>query len=125
VVDTAVGYAGGSRPHPTYEMVCAHDTGHAEVVLVEFDPSVVAYEDLVREFFRMHEPSRWNSGGQYRSAVFTFGQEQVEVAQRVKDELIEGGARVATEITDAPTFWRAEEYHQRYLESSGRACRLP
>ncbi len=127
VIDTAVGYSGGHTAKPTYSQVCSKTTGHAEVVQVTFDPSRISYEELVRKFFELHDPTQVNRQGpdvgtQYRSAIFTYSDEQAAVAARVKAELGSAGrfARpIATEITPASAFWRAEEYHQRYLEKKG------
>jgi peptide-methionine (S)-S-oxide reductase len=126
VVDVAVGYAGGHTIDPTYRQVCGKDTGHAEVFLVEFDPSRICYAQVLEAFFEMHAPSNWSPGGQYRSAIFTYGDEQRAIAEQVRDGLRAEGRRVLTEITPAPTFWRAEEYHQRYLEKRGlgASCRF-
>ena len=129
VRSTAVGYAGGRTENPTYEQVCSHTTGHAEVVLVEFDPAVVPYERLVETFFTIHDPTQLNRqgpdiGDQYRSAIFTFDEAQKATAERVMDRFeAEGRVRgpIVTEITPAPTFWRAEEYHQQYFEKTGHS----
>jgi peptide-methionine (S)-S-oxide reductase len=131
VVDTAVGYEGGSVPNPTYEQVCRKDTGHAEVVQVEFDPDEVSYEELLDVFFDLHDPTQlnrqgWDVGPQYRSVVFTHSPDQEEAAvaakARVQEEL---GRPVVTAIEPASDFWRAEEYHQQYLVKQGRAtCRI-
>jgi peptide-methionine (S)-S-oxide reductase len=129
VRSSAVGYAGGRTENPTYEQVCSHTTGHAEVVLVEFDPAVVPYERLVETFFTIHDPTQLNRqgpdiGDQYRSAIFTFDEAQKATAERVMDRFeAEGRVRgpIVTEITPAPTFWRAEEYHQQYFEKTGRS----
>jgi len=100
-------------------MVCGKETGHAEVVLVEFDPNIVSYAQLVELFFGMHEPDYWYAGSQYRSAIFTFGEAQRSVAERAKSDRIAGGEIVKTEITPASTFWMAEDYHQQYMEKRG------
>jgi peptide-methionine (S)-S-oxide reductase len=126
---TAVGYAGGRMVKPTYEDVCYRDTGHAEVVQIEFDPSEVSYQALVRVFFENHDPTTLNRQGpdigeQYRSAIFVYDDAQREAAERVKAELDARGVYrrpIVTEITAAPEFYRAEEYHQRYLEKRGLA----
>jgi peptide-methionine (S)-S-oxide reductase len=126
---TAVGYAGGRTKNPSYEDVCYRDTGHAEVVQVEFDPAQVSYEDMLAVFFDNHDPTTLNRQGpdigeQYRSAVFYHNDEQRDAAERVKRELDESGRfrrPIVTEITPAPEFYRAEEYHQRYLEKRGLA----
>jgi len=135
VVDVTVGYSGGTQVDPTYEDVCYRNTGHAEVVLVDFDPARVTYEQLVDVFWSAHDPTQKNRQGpdvgtQYRSAIFVFDEEQAEAARASKARL-EASARfvrpIATEITPASSFWRAEEYHQRYLEKRGlaAACHLP
>jgi peptide-methionine (S)-S-oxide reductase len=133
VIDTAVGYAGGNTDNPTYEEVCSHATGHAEVVRVEYESAQVTYETLLDAFWNMHDPTQLNRqgpdiGDQYRSVIFYHTPEQEEKAQVSKRRLEAGGALsrpVVTLIEPAPTFWRAEEYHQRYLEkNSDAACNL-
>lgn len=124
VSDVEVGYTGGTTEHPTYEEVCTHSTGHAEAVRVEFDPDTVTYEQLVEAFFALHDPTTLNRqgpdiGSQYRSAIFFHDPEQEAVARSVKDHLDASGAfsrPIVTEIVPAGPWWRAEEYHQRYLE---------
>jgi peptide-methionine (S)-S-oxide reductase len=133
VAQTAVGYSGGHSSNPTYHDVCSGRTGHAEVVLVEFDPAKVGYEDLVNVFWESHDPTQLNRqgpdiGAQYRSAIFYFTPQQ-EAAARASKERLEKSGRfqrpIATEITAASEFWRAEEYHQQYLEKRGIAsCHL-
>jgi len=126
VLGTTVGYTGGLTANPTYEDVCSNTTGHAEAVRVTFDPSVVAYEDLVREFFGFHDPTQLNRQGpdhgrQYRSAIFYHNEEQREIAERVKTELNQSGAfkkPIVTEIVSAPRFFKAEEYHQKYYQKN-------
>jgi peptide-methionine (S)-S-oxide reductase len=130
VVDAAVGYTGGSTDKPTYQQVCADETGHAEAVLVEFDPAVVSYERLLNVFWQMHDPTQLNRqgpdvGSQYRSAIFYHTPEQQAAAIASKAALEKSGRLrrpIATEIVPAQTFWRAEEYHQRYHEKHGGAC---
>jgi len=132
VVNAASGYTGGTVSNPTYEQVCSHTTGHAEAVEVEFDPAQVSYDDLLNVFWKMHDPTTLNRqgpdvGSQYRSAIFTHGAEQ-EAAARASKAREEASGRhrrpVVTEITPASTFWRAEEYHQRYNEKHGRSCKV-
>jgi peptide-methionine (S)-S-oxide reductase len=133
VLATAVGYSGGRRENPTYEDVCSGRTGHAEVVEVEYDPSKVTYEQLLDVFWENHDPTTLNRQGpdvgeQYRSAVFFLAPEQ-EAAARASKERLEKSGRykrpIVTEITPASKFYRAEEYHQRYLEKHGLAhCRI-
>ena len=129
VVATAVGYAGGRTPNPTYEDVCSDATGHAEVVQVTFDPARVSYERLLEIFFTNHNPTTLNRqgpdvGSQYRSAIFHHGEEQRAAAEAAKAQWDRSGRwpkPIVTEIAPAPEFWRAEEYHQRYLEKRGLA----
>jgi peptide-methionine (S)-S-oxide reductase len=133
VVATTVGYSGGTLASPTYEDVCSHATGHAETVLVEFDPKVVAYDQLLEAFWNCHDPTQLNRqgpdvGAQYRSAIFYHTPEQQAAATASKDRLEKSGKLrrpIATEIVPAATFYRAEEYHQQYLEKRGEAsCHL-
>lgn len=134
VVSTAVGYAGGTLEHPTYEDVCSDRTGHAEVVQVEYDPQRVSYERLLEVFWGIHDPTTLNRQGpdvgtQYRSVIFYHDAEQGALARASKERLERSGryARpIVTQIEPAPTFWRAEEYHQQYLAKRGQsACHLP
>jgi peptide-methionine (S)-S-oxide reductase len=127
VTATAVGYAGGTLENPTYQDVCSGRTGHAEVVEVQFDPSVVSYEELLKVFWENHDPTTLNRqgpdvGAQYRSAIFYHTPEQETEAVASKAALEQSGAYrrpIVTEITPAPTFYRAEEYHQQYFEKRG------
>ena len=128
VIDVAVGYSGGTLETPTYEDVCSHGTGHAEVVQVTFDPARVSYDELLEVFWATHDPTTLNRQGpdvgtQYRSAIFFHSPEQ-EAAARASRDRHEGsgrhGRRIVTEITAAAAFYRAEEYHQRYFEKHGR-----
>jgi peptide-methionine (S)-S-oxide reductase len=124
---TAVGYMGGKLDHPTYKDVCTDRTGHAEVVEVEFDPSEIGYDALLDVFWDNHDPTTLNSQGpdhgtQYRSAVFYHSPEQQAAATASKEKRQASGKYrrpVVTEITPAATFWKAEEYHQQYLEKRG------
>jgi peptide-methionine (S)-S-oxide reductase len=125
VVSTAVGYAGGLTPNPTYEEVCSGLTGHAEVVRVIFDPAQLSYDDLLRTFWENHDPTQGmrqgnDVGTQYRSAVYCYSPEQLAAARASKDRYqarlsAAGLGSVTTEITQAPEFFFAEEYHQQYL----------
>jgi methionine-S-sulfoxide reductase len=128
---TTVGYSGGTLEEPTYEEVISHTTGHAEAVLVEFDPRQVSYETLVRQFFRLHDPTQLNRqgpdvGDNYRSAIFYLTDEQKEIAERVRDELApQYDEPIVTEITPAGPFYQAEDYHQKFTERTGRgACHV-
>jgi peptide-methionine (S)-S-oxide reductase len=126
---TAVGFMGGTLDNPTYEDVCYRDTGHAEVVEVEFDPARVTYDALLDVFWENHDPTTLNRQGpdigeQYRSAIFFHSPEQQSAAEQSKEKLErEGRYRrpIVTEVTPAGTFYRAEEYHQQYLEKRGLA----
>jgi peptide-methionine (S)-S-oxide reductase len=129
VVHTQVGYTGGTVPNPTYEQVCTDRTGHAEAVEVTFDPKVVPYEELLEIFWRCHDPTQVNRQGpdigtQYRSAIFYHSDAQRAAAEESKRRLEASGRfskPIATEIVPAKEFWRAEEYHQQYLEKRGLA----
>ena len=124
VTSTSVGYMGGSLENPTYEEVCTGRTGHAEVVDVEFDPSRIAYEELLQVFWACHDPTTLNRQGpdfgtQYRSVLFFYGPEQEAAARAAKEKLERSGRyrrEIVTEITPASTYYPAEEYHQRYVE---------
>jgi peptide-methionine (S)-S-oxide reductase len=126
VVDTAVGYAGGTMQDPTSEEVSSGHTGHAEVVEIEYDPEKVAYQRLLDVFWASHDPTTPDGGDEYRSVIFFHTPEQ-EVAARASKEQLDRSRRfrrpILTEITPAPPFYRAEEYHQRYLERRGMASR--
>ena len=127
VIDTAVGYEGGELEHPTYKEVCTDRTGHAEVVEVTFDNSRVSFDRLLDVFFAMHDPTQVNRqgpdwGSQYRSAVFAHSEAQAAEAQAKIAELNASGSfrkPIATRVEPHTTFWKAEEYHQRYLEKRG------
>jgi peptide-methionine (S)-S-oxide reductase len=124
VVATTAGYSGGNLESPSYEEVCTGSTGHAESVLVEYDPQTVSYERLLYHFWKIHDPTQVNRQGndvgtQYRSAIFTHSPEQRAAAEKSRDELAESGRYprpVTTEIAPAGEFWPAEEQHQRYLD---------
>jgi methionine-S-sulfoxide reductase len=131
VTGTTVGYTGGTLEDPTYEDVISHGTGHAEAVLVEFDDSKVSLETLVRQFFRMHDPTQLNRqgpdvGDNYRSAIFYVTDTQKEIAKKVIAELQpKFENKIVTEVTMAGPFYRAEEYHQKFTEKTGRgACHV-
>jgi peptide-methionine (S)-S-oxide reductase len=127
VVTTTVGYTGGATERPTYEQVCSHTTGHAEAVLVEFDPEQVTYEQLLDVFWQIHDPTQLNRqgpdiGDNYRSAIFVHPPEQETAARRsMARAQAHFDEPIVTEITPASTFWPAEDYHQRYLEKRGLA----
>ncbi len=127
VVKTAVGYTGGSTADPSYEQVCSGATGHAEAVEVWFDPAVVSYDQLLRSFWSIHNPTTrdrqgWDFGSQYRSAIFFHDPDQERLAIASRDER-QGALRrpIVTEIVPAAPFYDAEDYHQRYYEKHGGA----
>ena len=129
VLSTAAGYAGGTKENPTYEDVCSDKTGHAEVVEVEFDRSQITYDELLDIFWSNHNPTTLNRQGpdvgmQYRSAIFYHSPEQkstAEASRKKVDASGRFGRPVVTQIEPAPKFWRAEEYHQRYLQKRGKS----
>ena len=129
VVSTAVGYMGGTLASPSYQDVCTDKTGHAEVVQITYDPSKTSYGDLLKVFWQNHDPTTLNRQGpdvgtQYRSVIFYHTPEQEAVARASKEGLERAGAfkkPIVTEIVPASAFWRAEEYHQQYLEKRGPA----
>jgi peptide-methionine (S)-S-oxide reductase len=145
VYSTAVGYQNGTTPNPTYEEVCSGKTGHAEAVMVAFDPSKVAYEDLLKTFFEEHDPTQGmrqgnDVGTQYRSGIFFANDAQKETAERVRDAYdkdlrASGKSPVTTEIVPAGHFYYAEDYHQQYLhkvpngycglKGTGVTCNIP
>ena len=131
VTSTEVGYTDGTTPHPSYEQVCSHATGHAEAVRLEYDPGVVTYEQLLDEFFDLHDPTQLNRqgpdvGDQYRSAIFFHTPEQEAAARAAVERLAAKGRfkrPIVTQVAPAPEWWRAEDYHQRYFEMRGLSCR--
>ena len=133
VVSTSAGYAGGSTPNPTYREVCSGQTGHTEVVRVVFDPRKVSYAELLRVFWEAHDPTQGmrqgnDAGTQYRSAIYTYGDEQARAAAAWRDEYqraleAAGIGPITTEIREAPEFYYAEDYHQQYLaKNPGGYC---
>ena len=133
VYSTAVGYAGGLTPNPTYQEVCSGGTGHSEVVLVVFDPGVVSYDALLKVFWEAHDPTQGmrqgnDIGTQYRSAIYTFDDAQADAARRSRDDYqaaldVAGHGRITTEIAPAGPFYYAEDYHQQYLaKNPGGYC---
>lgn len=130
VKETRVGYSGGHLANPTYKEVCTDKTGHAEVVQIEFDPEEISYEELLKVFFRIHNPTTLNQqgpdiGSQYRSVIFYHSDDQQKTANHFMEEL-DRSARydepIVTEILPAGPFYKAEEYHQRYHEKNGGSC---
>jgi len=135
VYTTAVGYAAGHTPNPTYEEVCSGETGHAEAVLVVFDPAVLAYENLIKVFWETHDPTQGmrqgnDRGTQYRSGIYTYSEAQKAAALASRDTYQlalkkVGYTAITTEILDAPEFYYAEDYHQQYLaKNPGGYCGL-
>lgn len=132
VTASTVGYTGGHTENPSYEEVCTHTTGHAEAVLLEFDPKQVTYDTLATHFFRMHNPTQLNRqgpdiGDSYRSAIFYFDDQQkasAEAAQAAAQPHFD--EPIVTQIVPATTFYPAEEYHQKYAQNTGRGmCHIP
>ena len=127
VKSTQVGYTGGQLPNPTYEEVCTDKTGHAEAVEVEYDPNEISYEELLDVFWNNHNPTTLNRQGpdvgiQYRSAIFYHNDEQKEIAEKSKQNIDKSGKfenPIVTEIVPAPSFYKAEEYHQKYFKKCG------
>ena len=128
VESTAVGYCGGSVPDPTYEIVCTGQSGHAEVVLVEFDPDKVSFDKLLDTFWSLHDPTTLNRQGpdigtQYRSVIFFQDEDQAALSKASKDKLQASGKYendIVTEVVPAEHFYRAEEYHQKYFQKKTR-----
>ena len=124
-----VGYIGGTKDDPTYDQVCHEGTGHAEAVKLTFDPEVVSYDTLLRQFFRMHDPTQLNRqgpdvGDQYRSAIFPIDDAQKQVAETTIEQL-KSKSKIVTTI-ESGIFWPAEDYHQKYTERTGRGmCHIP
>lgn len=124
VKSTQVGYAGGNLPNPTYEEVCSDQTGHAEAVEVEFDPDEISYEELLDVFWNNHNPTTLNQqgpdvGNQYRSVIFYHDDRQKEIAEESKQNLTASKRHkgpIVTQIVPAPTFYKAEDYHQKYFK---------
>ena len=127
VIETVCGYAGGKTANPSYEDVCNGKTGHAEVVLVEYNPAILAFKDLLKAFWDCHDPTSLDRqgpdiGSQYRSVIFYYTSAQQAAAQNSRDQLQQSGCRhnpIITEILPAPPFYPAEAYHQRYFEKHG------
>ncbi len=133
VIETEVGYIGGHIDSPSYEQVCTHTTGHAEATKITYDPNKITYETLLKQFFRMHDPTQVNRqgpdvGDQYRSAIFYKDEEQKQVAQKVINGLNKSGKfkkPIATTLEPAGKFWPAEDYHQKHTEKTGMgACHI-
>ena len=126
VLLTEVGYIGGKTDHPTYQQVCSDHTGHAEAVRVVFDTKKISYENVLKYFFEIHDPTQANGqgpdiGSQYLSRLFYFDEKQKAIAEKVINELKQRGFDVVTQIKPVSIFWRAEEYHQHYYEKNNQA----
>lgn len=127
VVEAVSGFMGGDVADPSYQQVCTGETGHVEVVEVTYDPKIVSYENLLKTFWAVHDPTQLNHQGpdigeQYRSVIFVKDEEQRKMAEQSKQDLIDSGRyprQVVTSIEDAGDFYRAEEYHQRYYKKMG------
>jgi peptide methionine sulfoxide reductase msrA/msrB len=125
VISTTVGYIGGHKDNPTYKEVCSGTTGHAEAIEIVFDPAKVSYEKLAKLFFEIHDFTQVNRQGpdigeQYRSGVFYLNDEQKQSAEKIVKILSDKRYKVATEVTKANKFWRAEDYHQDYYDVTGK-----
>ncbi len=126
VTDVVSGYSGGHKENPTYAEVCTGETGHAEVVQITFDPKIISYDDILRVFFTVHDPTTLNRQGndvgtQYRSAIFYHNPEQKRIAEEIRDEIAAAGIYddpIVTEITPFNRFWPAEDYHQEYFANN-------
>jgi len=131
VTKTRVGYSGGTLEDPTYEDVCSHTTGHAEVVEVTYDDEEVSYEEMLNVFWRKHDPTQlnrqgWDIGDSYRTVVFFHDEEQHAAAERSKENEQAGHKKpIVTQIEPAQTFYEAEDYHQQYLEKRGKSSCTP
>jgi peptide-methionine (S)-S-oxide reductase len=133
VISTTVGYMGGNFDNPRYEDVCSGDTGHAEVITIVYNESIVTYEDLLKIFWEIHNPTQLNRQGvdigtQYRSVIFYYNENQKEIAKKSKEnqqKLMKNNKKIVTQILPAKKFYPAEEYHQKYLEKQGfKSCGL-
>jgi peptide-methionine (S)-S-oxide reductase len=131
VTQTRVGYTGGELENPTYEDVCSHTTGHAEVVEVTYDDDAISFDELLDVFWRKHDPTQlnrqgWDIGDQYRSVIFVHDDEQRSAAERAKQTQQAAYRKpIVTQIEPAPPFYEAEDYHQQYLEKRGRSTCTP
>ena len=128
VIKTEVGYSGGDTEYPTYETVCVGNTNHAEVVLVEYDESTLSFNNLLNHFWKCHDPTTLNSQGpdfgtQYRSAIFYYTEDQKRISNESKIEYArKNKINIVTEITKVKNYYKAEEYHQKYIQKTGHYC---
>tara|TARA_B100000902_G_scaffold325552_1_gene320263 strand:- start:11433 stop:11876 length:444 start_codon:yes stop_codon:yes gene_type:complete len=124
ITKTEVGYCGGKNPETSYNEVCSGNTNHAEVVKLEFDPKIITYEEIIRIFFKLHDPTTLNSQGpdfgtQYRSEIFCVDENQKKIAKKIYDEMnVLLSGKIVTKISDIHNYCKAEEYHQKYLEKN-------
>ena len=124
VIDTKVGYSGGNTNNPTYQDVCSGETNHAEVVLINYDESIISYEEIIKYFWECHDPTQLNQQGhdvgtQYRSVIYYFNDNQKLIADKSKEECQSTfEKRIVTEISPADIFYKADEYHQKYIQKS-------
>jgi methionine-S-sulfoxide reductase len=132
VIKTLVGYSGGFSDNPNWEDVYYEKTGHAETILIEYDPKIISYDKLVRHFFRLHDPTQLNRqgpdvGSSYRSEIFYFDEEQKQIAQEIKNELMpEYKNKIVTLIEPAKKFYLGEDFHQKFTQRTGRGmCHVP
>jgi len=130
VLKTEVGYSGGNTNNPTYETVCIGDTNHAEVVLLEYDENIITYDELLNHFWTCHDPTTLNRQGpdigtQYRSAIYYYNEDQKIKSINSKNEYAKSsGLNIVTEISEAKEFYKAEEYHQKYIQKTGLHCAI-
>ena len=128
VKNTEVGYSGGNTINPTYESVCVGNTNHAEVVLVEFDQKIISFTELLEHFWKCHDPTTLNRQGpdigtQYRSAIFYFNESQKKISnESKKNHSNKHNLNIVTEVTEAKEYYKAEEYHQKYIKKTGLYC---
>ena len=127
---TEVGYSGGTTPNPTYQSVCEGNTNHAEVVLIEYDEKIISFSNLIDHFWKCHDPTTINRQGpdigtQYRSAIFYYNETQKKIAENSKDVYSKkNNLKIVTEISEAKEYYRAEEYHQKYILKTGLHCAI-
>ncbi len=127
---TEVGYSGGTTPNPTYQSVCEGNTNHAEVVLIEYDEKIISFSNLIDHFWKCHDPTTINRQGpdigtQYRSAIFYYNETQKKIAENSKDvHSKKNNLKIVTEISEAKEYYRAEEYHQKYILKTGLHCAI-
>jgi len=130
IVKTTVGYTGGNFKNPSYEDVCSGETGHAEAILIRYNPKIISYEKLLKIFWKIHDPTQLNRqgpdiGSQYRSAIFYFNEKQKELALKsIKEIQKKYKNKVVTEVRKAPEFYPAEDYHQKYYLTHAVVCHI-